>query len=146
MMDFEEYKISFNDSNLKKEIRKVINKPKEDIYESDLENITELYLENNNISDISCLSNFSNLEILSIENNHISDISALSGLSNLKLLDIINNRISDISCLSNLSKLKSLFIYKNNIDLRKGTKNREVIDYLIGKGCDVYYKDGNNVN
>ena len=82
---------------------------------SNLINLTWLNLNDNSISEISALSNLTNLAGLYLWNNSISDISALSNLTNLTGLDLFNNSISDISALSNLTNLAWLYLYNNSI-------------------------------
>ena len=106
---------AFPDTNLEVAIRKNINKPQGPIYASDLEPLTELDLENNNISDISALAGLNNLKILTLKNNNIRDISAMAGLSNLLRINLEDNNISDISALAGLSNLEWLNLWKNNI-------------------------------
>ena len=90
------------DKNLERMIRKIINKPEGEIYQSDLLQIIELNLTDYNISDISSLSGLKNLIYLNLGYNNISDVSALSGLTNLNYIDISKNNISDVNHLSNL--------------------------------------------
>ena len=79
------------------------------------ENLTELYLQWNAISDISALSGLTKLKLLDLGNNNISDISALSGLTNLTGLSLWGNAISDISVLSGLTNLDWLDLLTNTI-------------------------------
>jgi Leucine-rich repeat (LRR) protein len=78
-------------------------------------NITHLYLDNNQISDVSALSGLTNLVWLHLENNQISDISALSNLTNLTYLYLYNNQISDILALSSLTNLTHVRLDNNQI-------------------------------
>ena len=82
---------------------------------SNLTNLTVLGLGGNSISDISSLSNLTNLTRLDLWDNSISDISALSNLTNLTYLDLTSNSISDISALSNLTNLTVLGLGDNSI-------------------------------
>ena len=77
--------------------------------------IYKLYLDYNEIQDISVLSTCNNLMELQLSKNKISDISSLSGLHNLKYLALDNNEISDISPLTGLQNLRSLYLNNNNI-------------------------------
>ena len=77
--------------------------------------IYKLYLDDNEIQDISVLSTCNNLMELQLSKNKISDISSLSGLHNLKYLTLDNNEISDISPLTELQNLMSLHLNNNNI-------------------------------
>ena len=82
---------------------------------SNLTKLTSLSLSDNSISDISALSNLTNLTWLDLWENSISDISVLSNLTNLTVLFLSNNSISDISVLSNLTNLTVLFLSNNSI-------------------------------
>ena len=94
-------------------LRNALNKPGGPIYKSDLESLTSLDLEDNNISDISPLTGLTNLEELGLDGNEISDISPLSGLTNLEMLGLDGNEISDISPLSGLTNLEELWLDRN---------------------------------
>ncbi len=108
--------IVFEDKNLEAAIRKEINKPEGDIFISDVRYVKELILYNNQISDITPLSNFVNLEVLYLTKNLLSDISPLSNLTNLTTLSLSRNQISDIAPLSNLTSLNFLFLLDNQIN------------------------------
>ena len=82
---------------------------------SNLTNLTSLSLPNNNIPDIGLLSNSTDLEWLNLDINKISDISALLNLANLTTLNLGNNKISDISALLNLTNLTGLNLQRNEI-------------------------------
>ena len=106
-----------------------------------------LYLNNNQISNISAVSGLTNLQTLLLYDNQISDISALSGLTNLQTLYLDNNQISDISALSNLTKLQTLYLDKNNIEditpinnmssLQKCKVNNQTINKTITSGKEI---------
>ena len=81
---------------------------------NNLTNLAELYLIENNVSDISALGALSNLEFLDLRNNQISDISVLSTLTiSLLGLNLSNNQIFDISAISGLTNLLLLDITGN---------------------------------
>jgi Leucine-rich repeat (LRR) protein len=67
-----------------------------------LTNITALWLEENNIVDVTPLGHLTNLTSLYLGFNQISDVTPLAGLINLAWVDLDNNKISDISSLSAL--------------------------------------------
>ena len=66
------------------------------VYHTLYEVIRELWVANNQISDITPLSNLTNLYALELNGNQISDISAVSGLDKLGQLYLSRNMISDI--------------------------------------------------
>jgi Leucine-rich repeat (LRR) protein len=129
--------VIFPDPNLEAAIREAINKPTGDIYQSDLEELTEfsaeirhivnltglghctsltsLDLRHNRISDISPLANLTSLVELYIADNQISDVSPLAGLTSLTVLNLVANQISDISPAANLTNLIELNLCNNNI-------------------------------
>lgn len=129
--------IVWKDKHFEAVVRNMLIKPAGDIYQSDVNRITELKLDGkniesiedvahlknltslscyyNNITDISCLKELSKLETLDLPENQISDISSLGSLANLKELRIFNNKISDISCLKGLSNLEILYADSNEI-------------------------------
>ena len=82
---------------------------------SDLTSLTKLNLAGNSISDISPLSNLTHLTELDIQSNSILDVSPLSNLTGLTSLDLELNSILDVSPLSNLTGLTSLDISRNNM-------------------------------
>jgi len=82
---------------------------------SALTNLTELYLNNNKITDITGLSRLTNLTKLYLNNNQITDITGLSALTNLTKLRLNNNRITDITWLLALTNLTELSLGSNQI-------------------------------
>jgi hypothetical protein len=75
-----------------------------------------LYLDDNQLSDISPLSVLTNLEVLNLSETQLSDISVLSGLTNLVNLYLTSNQISDISPLSGLMNFNTLDLYANPLN------------------------------
>ena len=74
-----------------------------------------IYLDWNNISDMSVLSSFTTLTKISASGNQVSDISFLQNLQNLQNINFSNNNISNINVLSNLTNTKYLYIDNNQI-------------------------------
>ena len=82
---------------------------------SNLTNLRFLSLHHNSISDVSPLSDLTSLITLSLHRNSISDASAFSGLTSLRHLSLFDNSISDVSPLSDLTSLKVLMLHDNSI-------------------------------
>jgi len=83
-----------------------------------LEHATELYtlwLDSNQISDLSPLAGLPNLSLLDLARNDIRDFSVLAGLPKLDWLDLGHNDISDISALAGLPALWCLSLKGNQI-------------------------------
>ena len=69
----------------------------------------------NQIVDISPLENLTNLVGLWLKDNQITDISPLENLTNLRGIVLSNNQITDISPLENLDSLRSIGLSYNQI-------------------------------
>ncbi|MCL1867305.1 MAG: hypothetical protein FWF82_07845, partial [Oscillospiraceae bacterium] len=78
-------------------------------------NTTDLNLNDNDITDISCLAKLTVLETLTIDNNKVADLSALSELDDLVSFSAENNKISDLSPLKGLVGLMWLELDSNEI-------------------------------
>ena len=74
-----------------------------------------IYLDWNNISDMSVLGSFSTLTKISASGNQVSDISFLNTLNNLQNINFSNNNISNIDVISNLTNIKYLYLDNNQI-------------------------------
>jgi Leucine-rich repeat (LRR) protein len=108
--------VIFPDPNLETAIRKAIDKPIGDIYQSELEDLTEFSAEKGDIVNITGLEHCTNLRSLDLSFNHIiSDISPLAGLTSLIELNLWHNQISDISPLASLTSLIELNLGSNEI-------------------------------
>ena len=92
------------------------------------DNIIELYLRNNELTDISGIKLFKNLEYLHF--NKIKNISVLKYLVNLKELNIGDNEIKDIRVLKNLINLKWLYINNNKVSDISVLKYLNKLKYL----------------
>ncbi|MEM8642989.1 MAG: COR domain-containing protein [Cyanobacteria bacterium P01_G01_bin.54] len=83
-----------------------------------LQNLQSLYLENNQISEISeALTSLQNLQFLYLRNNQINKIpESLPSLKSLKFIYLANNQIRKISeALASLQSLKSINLENNRI-------------------------------
>ena len=82
---------------------------------SELVHLERLYLEDNQLTDISPLSGLANLSRLHLNDNQLADISPLSKLTNLSELSLNSNRLTDISPLSDLVNLSILHLNYNQL-------------------------------
>ncbi len=81
--------------------------------------ITWIFLDWNEITDLTPLQNFTNLTKISFSGNQVSDLSPLSNLENLENLTAINNKITTLNTINNLSNMKYICLDGNvltNID------------------------------
>ena len=82
---------------------------------SDLDNLTRLELQGNDLTNIEELEFLRYLEYLDIQNNLIEDISVLSRVRTLVGLSINNNEIKSLEALTGLVKLNQLNAQNNQI-------------------------------
>ena len=147
--------VIIEDPNLEIAIRQAINKPTGEIMQDDMEkllfievrdknidslvglehaiNLESLIINssNNNISDLSPLTNLIKLQCLEISNSNISDTSALSDLPKLDVLDLSNNDVNDLRPLENLLQLRVLRLGDNNVKDIKPLSKLTELDKLI---------------
>ena len=98
---------------------------------SQLYGLEDVDLRYNKIKDISPLYSSTGLKNLTLKFNDIEDISGIGILINLKMLDLNYNTIGDFSPLSRLNKLAVLNLYYTNIsDITplESLKNLECLD------------------
>ncbi|PXE60753.1 lmo0801 family class 1 internalin [Listeria monocytogenes] len=88
-----------------------------------LQNITELDVEKNQITDIAPVANLKKLTTLLINTNQITDISPVADLANLTTFYCGNNPINDISAVQNLTKLSIFNCYTANVEDISPVKN-----------------------
>jgi hypothetical protein len=81
-----------------------------------MENLTELNLYYNNISDLTPLSGLVNLSVLELVDNQISDLTPIAELTNLTRLSLGQNQILDLTPLNGLINLEVLHIEENRIN------------------------------
>jgi internalin A len=80
-----------------------------------LSRMTELDLEDNQITDFSFLGSLTNLTTLNLYYNQITDFSFLGSLTNLTTLYLSSNQITDFSFLGSLTNLTTLHLSSNQI-------------------------------
>ncbi len=92
--------------------------------------IGALSLSENNISDISLLSEMTNLHKLALTGNKIEDISVLEGLEKLRFIFLSKNLITDISSLKSQERLKKLVIHSNKLAFLPDLSHFPLMVYL----------------
>ncbi|MBU0898502.1 MAG: hypothetical protein KJ613_01665 [Nanoarchaeota archaeon] len=107
--------VNFLDSNLEQAIRDAIGKPSGDIVKNDLTGLTVLSAEGLNITNLEGLQYCTDLKNLYMNVNNVVDISPLENLNNLLFIALGDNRISNLSSLSGLAGLKELYLHGNQI-------------------------------
>ncbi|UQZ32787.1 copper amine oxidase [Paenibacillus sp. PK3_47] len=108
--------VSFQDEQLKKEIKKLLNKSDDEaVLQKDLEALTSINLYGKGIQSLEGLQYATNLSYVSLNNNKIVDLSPLSALTKLKGINLNANGIISIEALASLTKLEELQLSGNQI-------------------------------
>ena len=76
---------------IEKEIRKAVNRPRGELNQSFLEEVTQLDIAEYQLTDVSSLAGLKNLKTLYLDNNQLTDISPLMGFTQLKSLSLLFN-------------------------------------------------------
>jgi len=106
--------VDFPDPELEAAIRNAIGIQTRDIHNTDLDELTDVYVDPGRISNLEGIQHCTNLTSLELGHNQIRDISPLSGLTNLTFLNLSDNQIRDISPLSGLTNLAHTLYLSNN--------------------------------
>ena len=76
---------------------------------ADLEKVTKLYLYRKQLSEVpKGLEKLTQLTNLSLENDQLTDVKGLEKLNQLTSLSLYNNQLTDVKGLENLTQLKEL--------------------------------------
>ena len=93
------------------------------ITDVELEKLTDLNLDNSNITNLAGIEAAKNLKNLSLNHNSISNLSPLAGLTSLKTLSLKENKITDISPLTGLTSLTSLNLEDQQPSIKPNDKS-----------------------
>lgn len=77
--------------------------------------LRSIWLDNNEITDLSPLKDLKLIQQLMLKNNQIKDIKPIAGLVMIQHLDLEKNQISDISPIAKFDNMKSLYLGDNQI-------------------------------
>ena len=92
--------------------------------------IQALSLSNNNISDISLLSQMTQIHKLALTNNRIENIDVLEGLPKLRFIFLADNLVKDISKINSQPRLKKLVLHGNQISSLPNLSQFTLLAYL----------------
>ena len=121
--------ILIKDTNLKFELlRQLDNNKNGKLDISEIENVTNLKLDEKKIIDLSGIEHFKNLRELNLRKNKISDFSVLNKLVNLEDLYIGDNeKINELN-LNKLVKLKGIYAFRLGLSkIKINSKNIQFI-------------------
>jgi len=102
------------DPIVEKAIREKIKKPTGELTKADLEKVTFLSLDNNQLTELpKGLEKLTQLTTLELRNNNLTEVKGLEKLTQLKRLRLDDNRLTDVKGLEKLTQLKELKLWPN---------------------------------
>ncbi len=96
----------------------------------DFKNLTKISFSGNQVIDLTPLSKIKTLENITFKNNQIETITNLKNLNNLETINLSNNKIATLENLSSLENMKKLEIDNNQIKDLKGIENFKNLEIL----------------
>ena len=107
--------ISFADANLERAVRQAVNKPYGPLTVADVDTLTRLEANFQNIQSLAGLEYCTGLQVLELQGNQIVDLGPLAGLTQLQKLGLWGNQIVDLGPLAGLTQLQTLGLWGNQI-------------------------------
>lgn len=100
--------------------------------------LSEVYLQGNELKDISSLSSAPLLSVLSLADNNLKDLSAVTDFKFLKYLSVANNQIESLAPIKNMTRMEELRAQNNNIS--------DLNALSLMKRLKALYLGGNNIS
>ena len=101
------------DPIVEKAVREGLKKPKGELTKADLEKVTKLWVQGNQLTDVKGLENLTQLKSLDLWSNQLTDVKGLENLTQLEQLHLGGNKLTSVKGLEKLTKLEQLILYDN---------------------------------
>ena len=111
-------------------IRNELKKPTGELTKADLEKVTELNLEKNQLTDVKGLEKLTQLKWLGLDNNELTDVKGLENLTQLTELYLFNNKLTSVKGLEKLTQLTVLSLLDNQLTDVKGLAKLKKLNWL----------------
>ena len=112
-------------------IREGLGEFEDELTETDLEQINNLTINDNEFSAIPLdLEKLTRLEELQIDHNQLTDLKGLEKLTKLKKLGLNDNQLSDLKLLEKLALLEKLNVSNNRLNDVTGLEKQTELSYL----------------
>jgi hypothetical protein len=137
---FNNYILTFADSNLANAVRYQLSLPPGDIHRADIMELTGLGANDRNITHLDGLPQLEHLVAASFVGNHISDLSPISGMHQLTFLGLTFNNLTDISPIAGLTNLTTLQLRSNHvvdISALSNMNNLHLLDMVQNQVADL---------
>ena len=112
------------------EIRYELNKPTGELTKADLEKVTELWLNGNQLTDVKGLEKLTKLKELYLAKNQLTNVKGLEKLWQLTRLHLHSNQLTDVKGLEKLTQLTHLNLTSNKLTSVTGLENLTQLTHL----------------
>ncbi|MBF2673749.1 internalin N-terminal domain-containing protein [Listeria marthii] len=102
-----------------------------------LKNLTQVFGNGNQVSDLGPLSNLTQLEVIQMPKNQISDLTPIANLTTLMALDFEFNNLQTIEPLKNLTNMLELNVSANPVSDISAVKNMTQLEFLTIRDCEI---------
>ncbi len=99
--------------------------------------ITDLYLSNTKVADVSAVKNLTKLEYINLGGAEITDVSAIEELTSLKELYIIGTSIEKVPALDKLTVLETLYVTGETVTDVTAVENAVTVKNLTLSGTSI---------
>ena len=89
-------------------IREALGNPEGELTKADLDEVTELNLRSNQLTDVTALKDLTQLTVLYLFDNQLTDVTPLKDLTQLTVLHLFDNQLTDVTALKDLTQLTEL--------------------------------------
>jgi hypothetical protein len=137
---FNNYVVTFADSNLAATIRDILSLPPGDIHRADVLRLTALGGNDRNITILDGIEECTHLTLASFVGDHISDLTPLAGLHGLTFLGLTFNNLTDITPIAGLTNLTTLQLRSNHvvdISALSNMNNLHLLDMTQNRVADI---------
>jgi len=113
-------------------IRKAAKKPTGELTKADLEKVTGLNLQGNQLTGVPKeLEKLTQLERLTLYGNQLTSVEGLEKLTSLKMLSLTKNQLTSVKGLEKLTQLNELYLVSNQLTSVKGLEMLTQLEKLF---------------
>ncbi len=107
---------------IRKSLKYIGESPTGELTRADLEKVTELELDDKQLTSVKSLEKLTQLESLHLPHNKLTDVKGLENLTQLKELPLDDNQLTSVKSLEKLTQLEGLWLPRNQLTDVKGLK------------------------
>ena len=120
-----------NDAIVRKAIADQLNKKPDELTEEDYKKITQLFLYDTDVSDITLIKELTGLQRLRLDGTKVSDLTPIKELNNLQILNLVGTQVSDLTPLKPLIWLETLYLSPSAVTNEQVAELRKALPKLM---------------